>query len=52
MNRRDTQPYVLWCGRTAGASPPPTRLRPAGRTKQIRPTMMAGLINRTGRSKT
>src|SRR5690349_4167773 len=26
LNRRDTEPYVRWCGRTAGASPPPTRL--------------------------
>jgi len=32
MNRRGTEPYARWCGRTAGATPPPTRLRPAGRT--------------------
>jgi hypothetical protein len=25
LNRRDTEPYVRWCGRTAGATPPPTR---------------------------
>ena len=24
-NRRDTGPYVRWCGRTAGVTPPPTR---------------------------
>ena len=26
MNRRGTEPYARWCGRTAGAIPPPTRL--------------------------
>ena len=25
MNRRGTEPYARWCGRTAGAIPPPTR---------------------------
>jgi len=25
MNRRGTEPYAQWCGRTAGAIPPPTR---------------------------
>ncbi len=25
MNRRDTEPFVRWCERTAGAIPPPTR---------------------------
>ena len=27
MNRRGTEPYARWCGRTAGVIPPPTRLR-------------------------
>lgn len=27
MNRRGTEPYARWCGRTAGAIPPPTRLQ-------------------------
>jgi len=27
MNRRGTEPYARWCGRTAGVTPPPTRLR-------------------------
>ena len=26
MNRRGTEPYARWCGRTAGVIPPPTRL--------------------------
>ena len=30
-NRRDTEPYVRWCGRTAGVTPPPTRYRGACR---------------------
>ena len=25
MNRRGTEPYARWCGRTAGEIPPPTR---------------------------
>ena len=25
MNRRGTEPYARWCGRTAGETPPPTR---------------------------
>jgi hypothetical protein len=25
MNRRGTEPYARWCGRSAGAIPPPTR---------------------------
>ncbi len=25
-NRLGTEPYARWCGRTAGATPPPTRL--------------------------
>ena len=25
VNRRGTEPYARWCGRTAGAIPPPTR---------------------------
>ena len=24
-NRRGTEPYARWCGRTAGVTPPPTR---------------------------
>ena len=27
MNRRGTEPYARWCGRTAGAIPPPTRFK-------------------------
>ena len=27
MNRRGTEPYARWCGRTAGAIPPPTRFQ-------------------------
>ena len=27
-NRRGTEPYARWCGRTAGVTPPPTRLSP------------------------
>jgi hypothetical protein len=26
MNRRGTEPYARWCGRTAGVTWPPTRL--------------------------
>ena len=25
MNRRGTEPYARWCGRTVGVTPPPTR---------------------------
>jgi len=28
MNRRGTEPYARWCGRTEGAIPPPTRCAP------------------------
>ena len=27
MNRRGTEPYARWCGRSAGETPPPTRSR-------------------------
>ena len=36
MNRRGTEPYARWCGRTAGVTPPPTR----SAKKQKRPTAL------------
>ncbi len=39
-NRRDTEPYVRWCGRTAGVTSPPTRspvhLEPRGQIAKAR----------------
>ena len=35
MNRRGTEPYARWCGRTAGAIPPPTRSRRLGDPEEI-----------------
>lgn len=33
MNRRGTEPYARWCGRSAGAIPPPTRC--GGQTERL-----------------
>ena len=35
MNRRGTEPYARWCGRSAGAIPPPTRLQEVSRLDEI-----------------
>jgi hypothetical protein len=39
-NRLGTEPYARWCGRTAGATPPPTRLMNWNGVSKIRSRIM------------
>src|SRR5690625_5828714 len=49
MNRRGTEPYARWCGRTAGVIPPPTR---SGLTPLLAPRLCQSLCRAfTGRNR-
>ena len=37
-----TEPFVRWCGRTAGATPPPTRLTPFPKLHAIETRLFGG----------
>ena len=50
MNRRGTEPYARWCGRTAGAIPPPTRCMPLPRMPLPPPVRLNGQGGRIAKS--